>query len=349
MRFTLLLILTFLCSIIIGIFSYQTYQRYSSKDMSIIMGFYNAEPYLAKALDSILSQKNPNFEVILINDGSKDKSYEIATAFAAKDKRVRLYTQKNKGIAAVRAKGLDLARGEYIWFIDSDDWIKPGAIEKVFQHAKQLNLDMLAIQALTYLETTKTFKKDSLYHFLWKPKNFKKPILTYLDLPPNKSWLFADSMTLTIYKKSFLDEKKIKFKPGFIFEDHYFFIQAYYQATRIGYIEEELYLRRRHPQSLTFRSENRFGDRITIKHISLEKIVQMNVPPSYISPIAIVDFRYLTNIYQRLPQTRQAEIFPKLKAFVQLLDKLGPAYHSQKTQEDPLFQFFLKEESFKPF
>lgn len=97
--------------------------------ISVIVPVYNVETYLAKCVDSILGQSYANLEVILVNDGSTDSSGSICDAFARKDDRVRVIHKENGGLSSARNAGMEAAAGEYISFIDSDDWIEPDAYE----------------------------------------------------------------------------------------------------------------------------------------------------------------------------------------------------------------------------
>lgn len=101
--------------------------------VSVIIPIYNSEEYLHKCIDSVLAQTYENFELLLINDGSKDSSGTICDEYAEKDKRVRVFHQENAGVSAARNKGLDNARGRWVTFIDSDDWVKPKYIETFFK------------------------------------------------------------------------------------------------------------------------------------------------------------------------------------------------------------------------
>ena len=97
--------------------------------LSVIIPVYNVEQYLVKCVESILNQTYRNLEVILVNDGSKDSSGSICDAFIQRDPRVRVIHKENGGLSSARNAGLDAAGGEYISFIDSDDWIEPNAYE----------------------------------------------------------------------------------------------------------------------------------------------------------------------------------------------------------------------------
>ena len=92
--------------------------------ISIIIPVYNAENYLRRCIDSVLSQSFTDFELILVDDGSKDKSPQICDEYASQDTRVRVIHKANGGVSAARNDGLDIAKGEYITFIDSDDWVE---------------------------------------------------------------------------------------------------------------------------------------------------------------------------------------------------------------------------------
>ena len=99
--------------------------------ISVIVPVYNAEPYLQRCLESILSQTNNNIEVLLVDDGSTDESGAICDMFAVKDSRVRVIHQANGGTSSARNSGLDAARGSWIGFVDADDWIEPQMYERL--------------------------------------------------------------------------------------------------------------------------------------------------------------------------------------------------------------------------
>lgn len=113
------------------------------KLVSIIVPVYNAEKYLKRCVDSILAQDYPNFELLLMNDGSKDASGEICDAYEKKDPRVRVVHKENTGVSDTRNKALELARGEYIQFLDSDDWIVPEATRLLVRSMEQYRCDMV--------------------------------------------------------------------------------------------------------------------------------------------------------------------------------------------------------------
>ena len=110
--------------------------------VSIIVPVYNMEQYLNRCLESIINQTYENIEIILINDGSKDNSLEICKNYAKKDNRIMIIDQKNSGVSSARNSGLDKATGEYLAFVDPDDWIDLNAIENMIDFALKHKCDI---------------------------------------------------------------------------------------------------------------------------------------------------------------------------------------------------------------
>lgn len=108
--------------------------------VSIIIPVYNVEAYIEKCLDSILIQSYPYFEVILVDDGSTDNSLEICRRYAITDKRIKIFNQKNNGPSAARNKGIEASSGEFIQFIDSDDYLEPEAIKSMVEAIKESDM-----------------------------------------------------------------------------------------------------------------------------------------------------------------------------------------------------------------
>lgn len=116
--------------------------------ISIVVPVYNSEPYLEKCLDSLSGQTLADYEVILVNDGSRDGSAAICSAYAARDVRFRLIEQPNKGVAEARNNGLKHCRGSYVAFMDSDDWAEAGWLEAYWNALQQYDCDLF-VQGLT--------------------------------------------------------------------------------------------------------------------------------------------------------------------------------------------------------
>lgn len=111
--------------------------------ISIICPVYNAEAYLNKCIDSIISQTYINWELILVDDGSSDNSGDICESYANSDTRIRVIHKKNEGVSAARQTGLDAANGEYVIHVDPDDWAEPRMLEDLYAKAKEDDFDMV--------------------------------------------------------------------------------------------------------------------------------------------------------------------------------------------------------------
>ena len=112
-------------------------------DVSIIIPTYNVEKYIEQCLKSLFAQKYKNFEIICVDDGSTDKSSEILEEYEQKDKRFTVISQPNKGVSAARNRGMQQAKGKYIMFVDSDDWLAHNACEQAYKAATGNDCDIL--------------------------------------------------------------------------------------------------------------------------------------------------------------------------------------------------------------
>lgn len=120
-----------------------TIQTLQSPKVSVIVPVYKAEAYLNRCVDSLLAQTFKDFEILLIDDGSPDRSGEICDEYAKKDPRVRVIHKENGGVSSARQCGLDNARGEYVIHADPDDWTEPEMLEEMYRKAKEEDADMV--------------------------------------------------------------------------------------------------------------------------------------------------------------------------------------------------------------
>ncbi|WP_195929951.1 glycosyltransferase [Clostridium sp. 1001270J_160509_D11] len=204
--------------------------------ISIIVPIYNVEKYLTNCIDSILNQTFKDFELILVNDGSTDNSFEICKHYKDIDDRICIIDKKNGGLSSARNAGLDIAKGEYIGFVDSDDYIHPQMYELLYNQIIKNKADISMCE----------FKKVSEFN---KKELSDKVILNQeVEILNNKEAVFKlgenGSVTYVIacnklYKKSLFNN--IKFKEGIIHEDEYIIHRLLYQVKTLVYIKEKLY------------------------------------------------------------------------------------------------------------
>lgn len=182
--------------------------------VSVIVPVYNTEKYVQKCLDSLLAQTLSDIEIICVNDCSTDGSLKILQDYAKKDSRIRIIDFKeNRGAAAARNTGIDAAAGEYIGFVDSDDFIDPDFYEKLYIKAKETNADAAKGKLWLY-----DLKNNSKYLEDWIDIND--------DVKKHHAYFYF-TFTTAIYKREFINQHNIRFLEGLIhFEDPYFTIKA---------------------------------------------------------------------------------------------------------------------------
>ena len=196
--------------------------------ISVIVPVYNVEKYLRKCLDTIISQTFSDIEIICVNDGSTDNSRKILEEYKNKDYRIVIVDKKNGGLSSARNAGMKVARGEFISFIDSDDWIDETMLEKLYNSMTTLKTD-ITICAVHQFDESKQEIDDSCEYFTLGhfDESFDNKVFSYKD---TKSFLTNVCVMAwnKLYRKSFLDECKAEFPDGLIFEDGPFFFSIFF-------------------------------------------------------------------------------------------------------------------------
>lgn len=203
--------------------------------VSLIVPIYNVEKYIGNCIETILCQTHTNLEIILVNDGSQDSSGCIVEDYAAKDKRIKVIHQKNSGVSTARNAGLDAATGDYVCFVDGDDYIMPDYVEYMLNIALANETDI----ALT-TEMFGNFKLDQVKEDkidLYSAEEATIGILCYR---------IPIGVYCKIFKRSFLEENKIRFlKELYIGEGFNFNTSAFQRAKLIGVGRRRIYYYRR--------------------------------------------------------------------------------------------------------
>ena len=213
--------------------------------ISVIVPVYNTEKYLHRCIDSILSQTFTDFELLLINDGSKDRSGAICDEYAAKDNRVRVFHKENGGVSSARNLGLDSAYGEYIIFLDSDDyWLNNMALELLYNTAIKFGLDIVRGE---YKAVNKDGKDLFLSPLLNTRMKYSKRILSS-DLFYTKIICGENFLVLSLIKSVVLE--KLRFNPNRSFlEDMEFYAKMLMKPMRCMFLPLEFYAYRKISES----------------------------------------------------------------------------------------------------
>lgn len=195
--------------------------------ISVIVPVYNSDKYIERCIRSIIFQTFKDWELILINDGSTDKSGIICELYANLDKRIKVIHKSNSGVSLTRNIGIEKAKGEYITFVDSDDWIEPDFFGKVINEIKQMNVPILITGYL----------KDNNNVAINMFKGKCKKIISVDEA--RKEFFLCDKFSWAVYAKFYKKEilNKIKFDISLkIGEDMLFFWQVLNSVEKIGYL-----------------------------------------------------------------------------------------------------------------
>lgn len=204
------------------------------KDLiSVVIPVYNVEMYIDKCVDSVINQTYKNLQIILVDDGSTDASGKLCDELAKKDNRITVIHKKNGGLSSARNAGIDIAKGKYISFLDSDDFIDSTTVEKCVQRLKNNNADIVVFNRYNYYENgTKTLR----YKIIEEDLVMDSEQAIY-EMNSYKN--FDMSACCKMFKTTLF--KKIRFPLGKISEDFYIMYLLFDKAKKIIYISEPLY------------------------------------------------------------------------------------------------------------
>lgn len=213
--------------------------------ISVVIPVYNVEPYLAECIESVLAQTYSYYEMICVNDGSTDNSLSILNSYAAKYDRIQVINQENRGLSAARNVGMSAAKGDYIFFLDSDDKIKPETFKILAQ--KGANEDMICFNGQRiYDDGTKEEPDTGITEdFLNGWEYYNK----YALVPRKFNFV---CVVLRLYRREFLIANKLFFKEGIYHEDNLFTPIACYFAKNVKVIPDTLYQYRVRVASITY-------------------------------------------------------------------------------------------------
>lgn len=218
--------------------------------ISIIIPVYNAEKHLKKSLESVVNQTYENLQIICVNDGSKDSSWDILSEYACKDSRIEIYKKKNEGVSVARNFALEKAEGDYLLCLDSDDWLEKSACEVALEYMKKYSADVVMWPYIREINgvskekeiysENKVFEKEEV-----RRKLHRRMIGLYeeeLARPEN-----ADALCTVwgkLYRRSIIEENNIRFQDireiG-TYEDGLFNLEVFNYVEKVCYINQYLY------------------------------------------------------------------------------------------------------------
>lgn len=215
--------------------------------VTVIVPIYNVEKYLDMCIQSILNQIYKNLEILLIDDGSTDSSYQICQRYAKEDSRIKVIKKKNSGLGATRNVGIEYASGQYIYFLDSDDYIEKDLFSTVIPYMSKNKLELCYFSAnIIFEERNENFSED--YYYKKNHYHIGSGISIFKQLYNNKE--YTCSNCLFIISTDLIKRNNLWVPEGIIFEDNFFSFQLSVLSKRSGVINQSFYNRRIHAGSI---------------------------------------------------------------------------------------------------
>lgn len=217
--------------------------------VSIIIPTYQTETYIKRAVESAYNQTYPNVEIVVIDDGSTDKTKEILTPYIEKQ-QIHYVFKENGGLSDARNVGITHASGAYIYFLDSDDWIETTYIEKMMQHAQKNDADIVLSSIIMTDGSKEDFRSDTFLKNITDEnvRNFYTPIH------------FHPIMQNKLFKSSLIKENKLTFPIGLYYEDVYFFVKAFEMSAVVVRCPEARFYYFQHPGSIMKQTSKKLLD-----------------------------------------------------------------------------------------
>ena len=294
--------------------------------ISVIIPFYNVEKYFLECLNSLKRQTFQDFEVILVNDGSTDASPDIAQEFAVTRKNVSIITQKNKGQGNARNQGLKAARGKYVYFLDSDDFIRDNALERLWDTAKREDADLILFEGTNIYE-----KEIGLNKFIQKSGDiyrrevdYSKKIYSgaeiFRTLRQNRE--YSCSVCLQLIRRQLLIQCEICFPETILHEDEFYSFLVFMNSKKVYILPEALFCRRfRSGSTMTKKKDRRNfrGYQETCRRI-VDWYQKHSVPQEYRGYLKKCAGEFfceaIYGVYFRLPFAEQCAIKKEAEALV---------------------------------
>lgn len=232
--------------------------------ISVIIPIYNVEKYLRETLESVINQTLKEIEIILVNDGSTDNSLEIAEEYKRKDQRIKLINQENSGLSVARNVGIENSTGQYILFVDSDDYLELNTLNECYNCYKNKKVDLIYFEARPFLDginkkiNYNCYQKQGIIeeNRIYSGEEFLKICL--------KNNIYTPSACLYLIRKDLL--KDLRFFPKIYHEDDLFTTKLLLKVEKVYYIAKKFYNRRYRIDSITTK-------KISLDHIRSRYII----------------------------------------------------------------------------
>ena len=209
--------------------------------VSVIVTIYNKEKTLKRAIESIINQKYSNIEIILVNDGSKDSSVLICNEYKILDKRVSVINKENEGQVLARKTGLKNAKGEYIVFVDADDWIDDRMIQDMLFEALNNDVDLVSCSWILHGTNGDLEEIDEVPEGIYFSNDEKRELAKYTFFDKNKKRVMNDSLNTKLYKKELIERCLMPFPEDIVYAEDTFVAFTCFALSKKTVIKKDCY------------------------------------------------------------------------------------------------------------
>ena len=240
--------------------------------VSVIIPVYNVEKYLQQCIDSVRNQTYSDLEIIVVDDGSTDNSGCICDRYATTDERIIVIHKENGGLSEARNTGLSIARGEYVYYLDSDDYLRENAIEILVERASQERADFVFFDCETIYED---FEDSEYREEFFKKHTYDTDSGTRVLKAQQDQYEYCPCVPFMFFRRDFLNQNELRFENGMMHEDELFTVLAYIHAKIVAQVKHRLYIRR-------LRANSIMSDKVSLKSIDgvricIEKLLKERV------------------------------------------------------------------------
>ena len=321
-----------------------------SPNVSVIIPVFNNENLLNKCLNSIQNQSLNNIEIICIDDGSSDGSFNILKNYESTDARFKVFQQENKGAGFARNKGIDESCGEYILFVDSDDFIENDTCEKLYEQAKRLDCDLILFDSIRHFENNRNL---NLIHFKKNNEiNYKQKVFYYEYF---RDRIFDGEYGVIwnkFYKSSFIKNNDIRFPKHKIYNDVEFHVKTTILAKRISYVEGIFYHYNRLGHSslqTSFVKTNYATVFFEVLHGLVDFLVENNLFDEFKNEFINFAIFELRNKLKSIDEKYKQEFFEKTKEFYYFLELSSDEVNSIPFDYFMHFIFVVNSQNYEEF
>lgn len=244
--------------------------------ISVVLPVYNVANYLKKCLDSLVNQTFKDFEVICVNDGSTDLSLSILEGYALTDSRFKIITQENQGLSGARNTGIRNVQGEYVLFVDSDDWLAENALELLYNHVQGFNSDITMFKFKYYDESTSLYSEGPFTNLEVINSSFFTGNFYYMDVL-DILFKISHAPFNKLYKTSFIRNLNAEFLHGSYYEDLEFFYKVFLKSRKVSVLPEYLYFYRIRDQSISTSGDEGSFDIFNILETTKENLIDADI------------------------------------------------------------------------